>query len=69
MIEALSDRELEVFQLLGRGYSTRQISEQMNISFKTVQAFCARIKDKLNLTNINELIFHAVRWHESQQPR
>jgi DNA-binding NarL/FixJ family response regulator len=69
MIEALSDRELEVFQLLGRGCSTRQISEQMNISFKTVQAFCARIKEKLNLTNINELIFHAVRWHESQQPR
>jgi DNA-binding NarL/FixJ family response regulator len=69
MIEALSDRELEVFQLLGRGYSTRQISEQMNISFKTVQAFCARIKEKLNLTNINELIFHAVRWHESQQPQ
>jgi DNA-binding NarL/FixJ family response regulator len=69
MIEVLSDRELEVFQLLGRGYSTRQISEQMNISFKTVQAFCGRIKEKLNLTNINELIFHAVRWHESQQPR
>jgi DNA-binding NarL/FixJ family response regulator len=69
MVEALSDRELEVFQLLGRGCSTRQISEQMNISFKTVQAFCARIKEKLNLTNINELIFHAVRWHESQQPR
>lgn len=69
MVEALSDRELEVFQLLGRGCSTRQISEQMNISFKTVQAFCGRIKEKLNLTNINELIFHAVRWHESQQPR
>jgi DNA-binding NarL/FixJ family response regulator len=68
-VEILSDRELEVFQLLGSGLSTRQISEQMNVSFKTVQAFCARIKDKLNLANINELIFHAVRWHESQQPR
>jgi len=68
-IEILSDRELEVFQLLGRGYNTRQISEQMKVSFKTVQAYCARIKEKLNLANINELIFHAVRWHESQQPR
>jgi DNA-binding NarL/FixJ family response regulator len=68
-IEILSDRELEVFQLLGRGYNTRQISEQMKVSFKTVQAYCARIKEKLNLANINELIFHAVRWHENQQPR
>lgn len=65
-VEVLSDRELEVFQLLGRGCNTRQISEQMNVSFKTVQAYCARIKEKLNLANINELIFHAVRWHESQ---
>lgn len=68
-VEILSDRELEVFQLLGRGYNTRQISEQMKVSFKTIQAYCARIKEKLNLANINELIFHAVRWHESQQPR
>jgi DNA-binding NarL/FixJ family response regulator len=68
-IESLSDRELEVFQLLGRGYSTRQISEQMNVGFKTVHAYCARIKEKLNLANINELVFHAVRRHESQQPR
>ena len=69
VVESLSDRELEVFQLLGRGLNTRQISEQMNVSFKTVQAYCARIKEKLNLANINELIFHAVRWHESQSLR
>jgi DNA-binding NarL/FixJ family response regulator len=68
-IGSLSDRELEVFQLLGRGHSTRQVSEQMNISFKTVHVYCARIKEKLNLANINELVFQAVRWHESQQPR
>ena len=67
--EILSDRELEVFQLLGRGFNTRQISEQMKVSFKTVQAYCARIKEKLNLANINELIFHAVRWHEDHSPR
>jgi DNA-binding NarL/FixJ family response regulator len=69
MIAALSDRELEVFQLLGRGCSTRQISEQMNVGFKTVHVYCARIREKLNLANIHELVFHAVRWHESQQPR
>jgi len=68
-ISSLSDRELEVFQLLGRGYTTRQISEQMNVGFKTVHAYCARIREKLNLANINELAFHAIRWHESQQPR
>ncbi len=68
-IGLLSDRELEVFQLLGRGYSTRQVSEQMNVGFKTVHAYCARIREKFNLANINELVFHAIRWHESQQPR
>jgi len=62
----LSDRELEVFQLLGRGLSTRQIADQLHISFKTVQAFCARIKDKLQLDNVNELLREAIRWQESQ---
>lgn len=65
-VESLSDRELEVFRLLGRGLNTRQISEQMNVSFKTVHAYCARIKEKLNLASINELAFHAIRWHEEQ---
>ena len=64
-IEQLSDRELEVFQLLGRGYSTRQISEHLHIGFKTVQGYTARIKEKLNLSNINELMREAIRWHES----
>jgi len=65
----LSDRELEVFELLGRGYNTRQISDQLHLSFKTIQVYCARIKEKLNLANINELIAQAVRWHESQQTK
>ncbi|HUB87235.1 MAG TPA: response regulator transcription factor [Verrucomicrobiae bacterium] len=65
----LSDRELEVFDLLGRGCNTRQISEQLNLSFKTVQVYCARIKEKLNLANINELIAQAVRWRESQHAK
>ena len=65
----LSDRELEVFELLGRGCNTRQIADQLKLSFKTVQVYCARIKEKLNLANVNELIAQAVRWHESQQTK
>jgi DNA-binding NarL/FixJ family response regulator len=69
LIAVLSDRELEVFQLLGRGLSTRQISERMNVGFKTVHVYCARIKEKMGLASINELVFQAIRWNESQQPR
>jgi DNA-binding NarL/FixJ family response regulator len=65
--EILSDRELEVFRLLGRGYSTRQIAEQMAVGFKTVQSFRARIKEKLKLANATELLREAIRWHDSQQ--
>jgi len=64
-IEQLSDRELEVFQLLGCGYSTRQISEHLHVGFKTVQGYSARIKEKLNLANINELMREAIRWQET----
>ena len=66
-VAELSDRELEVFQLLGRGFSTRQISEHLHVGFKTVQSYSARIKEKLNLANINELMREAVRWQEEQK--
>jgi DNA-binding NarL/FixJ family response regulator len=65
-IDLLSDRELEVFQLLGRGLSTRQIAEEMHIGFKTVQAFRARINQKRNLSSATELLRAATRWHDSQ---
>jgi DNA-binding NarL/FixJ family response regulator len=64
-VEQLSDRELEVFELLGQGRGTRQIAEVMRVSVKTVQAYCARIKEKLNLASATELLREAVRWHES----
>jgi DNA-binding NarL/FixJ family response regulator len=67
--ENLSDRELEVFQLLGRGYSTRRIAEEMHVSVKTIQAFCARIKEKLKLFSATELLREAVRGQESQQEK
>jgi DNA-binding NarL/FixJ family response regulator len=63
-VDRLSDRELEVFQLLGRGLSTRQIAEHLHVGFKTVQAYSARIKDKLNLANATELLRAAMQWNE-----
>lgn len=64
--DLLSDRELEVFELLGRGQSTRLISEQLNMGFKTVQTHQARIKEKLQLANATELLRAAIQWHEAQ---
>jgi len=65
-IENLSDRELDVFRRLGRGQTTRQISDELVISIKTVQAYAARIKEKLQLANGAELVREAVRWVEQQ---
>ncbi|HEY1614988.1 MAG TPA: response regulator transcription factor [Rhizomicrobium sp.] len=64
--QVLSDRELQVFQLLGQGCETRRIAERLGVNIKTVQAFCARIKEKLNLANASELLREAVRWSEDQ---
>jgi DNA-binding NarL/FixJ family response regulator len=64
-VEHLSDRELEVFELLGQGRGTRQIAETLRVSIKTVQAFNARIKEKLNLRSAAELVREAVRWREN----
>jgi DNA-binding NarL/FixJ family response regulator len=68
-LEQLSNRELEVFQLLGLGHNTRQIADHLHVGFKTVQAYCARIKEKLKLANATELLREAIRWHESQQAK
>jgi DNA-binding NarL/FixJ family response regulator len=64
-IAQLSDRELEVFRQLGQGHETRRIAESLGISIKTVQVYCGRIKEKLNLANATELLREAVRWWES----
>jgi DNA-binding NarL/FixJ family response regulator len=68
-IEQLSDRELEVFRLLGQGRSTSQIAEQLHISLKTVQAYCVRAKEKLGLTTALELVREAILWEESAHLR
>jgi DNA-binding NarL/FixJ family response regulator len=66
-VELLSDRELEVFQLIGKGLGTRQISEKLNISIKTVEAYRANIKEKLKLTSSAELVQHAIHWVLSEE--
>ena len=63
-INALSDRELEVFGLLGNGLTTRQVAESMNVSIKTVQAYCARIKQKLHISTATALLREAIHWHD-----
>ncbi|MGO8931174.1 MAG: response regulator [Limisphaerales bacterium] len=64
---ALSDREFEVFQLIGQGLSTQQIGQRLNVSVKTVGTHRLHIKQKLNLRTGPELIRHAVRWAAAQQ--
>lgn len=61
-VEQLSDREFEVFDLLGDGVSTRQIATRLHLSPKTVDAHRARIKEKLNLKTTAELVAYAARW-------
>ena len=68
-VTRLSDRELEVFRLLGQGLATRQIADAMQVSAKTVQAFAARIKEKLGLASATELLREAIRWNEEQGGR
>ncbi len=61
-LEVLTDRELEVFQLLGRGIGTRQIAEELRVGIKTVESYRARIKEKLQLADGNQLLQHAIQW-------
>ncbi len=64
-IEALTDRELDVFELLGSGLSTRSIANQLGLDMRTVETYRARIKQKLDLRDGSELLQHAIRWVES----
>ncbi len=65
-IERLSDRELEVFQLIGKGFGTRQISERLFLSIKTIETYRAHIKEKLNLADAAELLQYAIQWVNSR---
>jgi DNA-binding NarL/FixJ family response regulator len=62
-IADLTDRELEVFRLIGEGQGTRQIAEALHLSVKTVESYQAHIKEKLSLRSARELVQHAVEWN------
>ncbi len=61
-VEDLSDRELEVFELIGQGLDTHQVAEKMSISTRTVESYRSRIKEKLNLEKGTDLVRQAVQW-------
>ena len=64
-VERLSDRELEIFRLLGQGRSPSQIASDLNLSLKTVQAYCARAKEKFGVRSLTELLRAAFRWEDA----
>src|SRR5579871_2912539 len=61
-IISLTDRELEIFRLIGEGHTTRQIADELHLSVKTIETHQAHIKEKLALKNARELVQHAVGW-------
>jgi DNA-binding NarL/FixJ family response regulator len=62
-MEALTDRELQIFQLVGRGKSTREIANELNVSVHTIDSHREHIRAKLDLRSGTELIQRAVQWH------
>ena len=67
--EMLTERELEVYRLIGCGLSTREIAEQMALGIKTIGTYRDRIKQKLGLKSGAELVRRAVIWNEESRPK
>jgi DNA-binding NarL/FixJ family response regulator len=67
LVEKLSDKELEVFRMMGRGLKTKDIADKMHISAKTVETYKGRIKDKLNLPSVSDLYQYSIQWTSHQQ--
>ncbi len=65
-VEALSDRELEVFRLIGEGHKTRDVADKLHLSVKTIETYRAHIKEKLGFKDGNELFRFAVEWVNSE---
>ena len=66
-VDRLSDRELEVFRLIGTGYGTREMAEKLHLSIKTIETYRAHIKDKLDLVDANELLRTAITWVNAER--
>ena len=65
-IEKLSDREFEIFRLIGEGLKASQMAKQLHLSIKTIETYRSRIKEKLNLPNASQLLQYSIRWAKSQ---
>jgi DNA-binding NarL/FixJ family response regulator len=65
--DLLSDREMEVFRLRGKGRSAKEIADQLGVSVKTVGSYDARIKEKMGYSDAGELMREAVLWHDRQR--
>lgn len=65
-IERLTDREFEIFHLIGQGYETREIAERLFLSGKTVEVHRANIKQKLGMRSSAEVVRYAIRWSEAE---
>ena len=65
-LEGLSDRELEIFQLIGRGLTMKEIGDSLHLSPKTVEAHRAHIREKLRVSSAAELVAYAARWNQTQ---
>ena len=65
-VERLSDRELEVFRLIGQGHKTRHIADTLRVSVKTVETYRENIKQKMHFKNSTELLQHAIQWVQSE---
>ncbi len=65
-VARLSDRELEVFRLIGQGFGTRQIAETLHVSVKTVNTYRQHVKEKLKLKSGSDLLRHAIHWIQSE---
>lgn len=66
-VDILSDRELEVFELIGHGKSSGEIADQLHLAAKTIETYRSRIKEKMDFKNSTEMIFHAVKWVENEK--
>ena len=66
-VDRLSDRELEILVMLGRGHSTRSVAKEINLSVKTVETHRAHIKEKLGFADANEMVRFAIDWVANQE--
>jgi DNA-binding NarL/FixJ family response regulator len=64
-MDQLSDRELLVFEMIGQGHGTRQIADELHLDIRTIETYRARIKEKLNLKDANDLLQHAIHWTQA----